>query len=79
MTQMAYMKEYFIFSIYRPKQTWEEGRRTDLITINDEEHSKALNKHIKLNIRVIPEIKEQLIAIVKILFCKEGARRMILG
>ena len=23
-------------AVYRPKKTWEEGRRTDLITFNDE-------------------------------------------
>ena len=44
---------------------WEEGISKNLITLYDEEHNKELNEHIKSNNRVIPEIKEQLIMIVK--------------
>ena len=51
--------------VYRPKQTWEEGKRKDLITFNAKGHNEELHKYIKLNSRVIPEIKELLIAIVK--------------
>ena len=47
--------------IYTPKQTWEEWIFTNLITFIDEEHNKELKEHIKLNSRVIPEIREQLI------------------
>ena len=66
----------------RENQTWEEGERTDLITFNAKKYNKKLYKHIKLNSRVIPEIKEQLYSIVKKYwgcFCKEGSKRTIPG
>ena len=52
------------------------------MTLNDKEHNGELHKHIKFNSRVIPEIKEQLISIVKKYwdcFFKEGAKLTILG
>ena len=60
--------------VYRPKQTWEEGKRIFLIAFNNEENNEGLHKHIKLNSKVIPEIKQQLISIVKKnwdCFCKK--------
>ena len=44
-------------AVYRPKKSWEEGSRTNLITFDYDKHSKELHKHIKLNSRVTTEIK----------------------
>ena len=44
-------------AVYICKQTWEEGRGTDLITLNDEECIDKLNKQIRLNSRVVSNIK----------------------
>ena len=69
-------------AVYICKQTWEEGRGTDLITLNDEEHNEELHTNIKLNSGVIPQIKEHLISIVKKywdFFCKESTKLTILG
>ena len=51
-------------AVYTTKQMREEISCTDLITLNDEEYNEEMKKYIELNSRVIPEIKEQLIAIV---------------
>ena len=51
-------------AVYTTKQIREEISCTDLITLNDEEYNEEMKKYIELNSRVIPEIKEQLIAIV---------------
>ena len=69
-------------AVNRPKKSWEEGGHKKLTTINYEKHNKELQKHIKFNSRVIPEIKEQLSAIVNKYwdcFCKEGAKIIIMG
>ena len=44
-------------AVYRPKKTGEEEICTDLITLNDEECIKELNKQIRLNSRFVSDIK----------------------
>ena len=69
-------------ALYRLKKMQEEGSCTYLITFNDEEYNEEMNKHIKLNSRVIPQIKENLMSTGNKYwdcFSKESAKQTILG
>ena len=48
--------QHYNKAVYKPEQSWEEGKCTDEITFNAKEHNEELQKHTKLNSSVIPEI-----------------------
>ena len=67
--------------VYKPKLTWEDRQRDDIISFDEDLHMEDLLTNLRIG-DTSDEIKQELITVIKNFwdcFAKEGVRRTILG